>query len=201
MKKNNGDKSSSEILHKKAEDLLKEKSEAKILELIEELAFQNEEKAQRADELLIANKELAFQNEEKAKRANELLIANKELDFQNEEKAMRAKELILANRELAMQSELILANNKTLKLTHEIETHQIELEMQNKELSFAKEKAETDARKYAQLYDSAPSGYFTLSHDGTIIEVNICGATMLGKDRPKLKSNRFGLFVSNTCRH
>jgi PAS domain S-box-containing protein len=72
MNKNNGDKLSSEILRQKAEELLNEKSEAKILELIEELAFQNEEKAKRADELLIANKELAFQNEEKAKRANEL---------------------------------------------------------------------------------------------------------------------------------
>ena len=51
----NTNKSESEILRQKAEELLKEKSEAKILELIEELAFQNEEKAKRADELLIAN--------------------------------------------------------------------------------------------------------------------------------------------------
>jgi PAS domain S-box-containing protein len=218
MKKNNGDKSSSEILHKKAEDLLKEKSEAKILELIEELAFQNEEKAKRADalliankelifqnkektkradELFIANKELAFQNEEKAKRAAELFIANKELAFQNEEKAKRADELRIANKELAFQAELIVANNKAVKLTVELELYQTELEMQNKELSCAKEKAETDARKYAELYDSAPSGYFTLSNDGTITLANNSGATMLGKDRSQIKDNRFGFFVSN----
>jgi len=82
--KNTRNKSESEILRQKAEDLLKKKSEAKILELIEKLAFQNEEKSKRADELLIANKELAFQNEEKAKRASELMIANKELAHQRD---------------------------------------------------------------------------------------------------------------------
>src|SRR6185295_11183481 len=62
-----------------------------------ELAFQNDEKEKRADELIIANKELAFQNEEKEKRADELVIANKELAFQNEEKEKRAAELVIAN--------------------------------------------------------------------------------------------------------
>ena len=95
----------SETLRQKAEELLKKKSEDKILELIEELAFQNEEKAKRADELIIANKELAFQNEEKTKRADELSIANKELVFQNEEKAKRANELGNANKELAFEQE------------------------------------------------------------------------------------------------
>jgi hypothetical protein len=37
-----------------------------------------EDKAERANELVIANKELAFQNEEKEKRLAVLIIANKE---------------------------------------------------------------------------------------------------------------------------
>ena len=90
-----------------------------------------------------------------------------------------------------------LSEAQTLKLIYELQVHQIELEMQNKELSCAKEKAETDANKYAELYDFAPSGYFTLSKDGTITEANISGATMLGKDRSQLSDNRFGFFVSN----
>ena len=187
----------SEILRQKAEELLKRKSEDKILELIEELAFQNEEKTKRADELIIANKELAFQNQEKAKRADELIIANKELSFRNEEKIKRADELLIAKKEIAFQAELIIAKNKAIRLTQELELHHIELEMQNKELSCAKEKAETDAKKYAELYDFAPSGYFTLSNVGMITEINFSGATMLGKDRSQLKDNRFGFFVSN----
>ncbi len=68
--KNTRNKSESEILRQNAEELLKNKSEAKILELIEELAFQNEEKTKRADELLIANKELALQQDNMKKIAS-----------------------------------------------------------------------------------------------------------------------------------
>jgi PAS domain S-box-containing protein len=50
--------------------------------------------------------------------------------------------------------------------------------------------------KYIRLYDFAPSGYFTLSVKGEIIELNISGARMLGKDRQHLKNNLFGFFVS-----
>jgi hypothetical protein len=41
-------------------------------------------------ELIIANKELAYQNDEKKNRAAELIIANKELAYQNDEKENRA---------------------------------------------------------------------------------------------------------------
>ncbi|MGK0247919.1 MAG: diguanylate cyclase (GGDEF)-like protein/PAS domain S-box-containing protein [Oleispira sp.] len=54
-----------------------------------ELAFQNKEKDNRADELILAN-------EEKEKRADELALANIELAFQNKEKEKRADELALA---------------------------------------------------------------------------------------------------------
>ena len=85
-----------------------------------ELAFQNAEKAKRAEELAIANKELAFQNDEKAKRAEELAFANIELAFQNAEKDKRAAELAIANKELAFQNaekdkraaELTIANQE-----------------------------------------------------------------------------------------
>ncbi|MCX6064939.1 MAG: PAS domain S-box protein [Chloroflexi bacterium] len=62
-----------------------------------ELETQNEEKAKRAADLVIANLELTFQNEEKAKRAADLVIANLELTFQNEEKAKQAAEFALVN--------------------------------------------------------------------------------------------------------
>tara|TARA_R110002050_G_scaffold181656_1_gene315107 strand:- start:2540 stop:4993 length:2454 start_codon:yes stop_codon:yes gene_type:complete len=57
-----------------------------------ELAFQNQEKDKRADELVLANAD-------KEQRANELALANKELAFQNQEKDKRADELVLANAE------------------------------------------------------------------------------------------------------
>jgi len=92
-----------------------------------ELAFQSGEKANRAAELIIANKELAFQNDEKADRAAELIVANKELTFQNEEKGKRAAELIIANEKLGKQAtELIIANKRQgeffTNISHELKT-------------------------------------------------------------------------------
>lgn len=80
-----------------------------------------------------------------------------------------------------------------LKLIHELKVHQVELEMQNEELELAKAKA-TDAVK---LYDLAPTGYFTLSTEGDILNLNQCGSQMLGKDRSRLIRSKFGFFISD----
>jgi PAS domain S-box-containing protein len=74
--------------------------------------------------------------------------------------------------------------------------HQIELEMQTKELMLARSAAQVVTEKYTELFDFAPPGYFTLSAAGKIIELNLTGAKMLGKERSHLINNRFGLFVS-----
>ncbi len=91
-----------------------------------------------------------------------------------------------------------LSEIDTLKLIHELEVHQIELEMQNEELLLAKERAaELASEKYIELYDFAPTGYFTLSKEGEIIELNYSGAEMLDKKRQRLKNSRFGFFISD----
>jgi diguanylate cyclase (GGDEF)-like protein/PAS domain S-box-containing protein len=80
---------------------------------------------ERAGELFIANKELAFQNQEKDKRADELILAN-------QEKEKRANELILANQEKEKRAnELVIANNEKDKRADELilnKKHQSELE-------------------------------------------------------------------------
>ena len=85
---------------------------------------------------------------------------------------------------------------ESFRLIHELEVHQIELELQNEELLLARVAAEVANDKYIGLYELAPSGYFTLSVKGEIIELNLNGAKMLGKDRQHLKSSLFGFFVS-----
>ena len=87
-----------------------------------------------------------------------------------------------------------------LKLIHELEVHQIELELQNEELIMARCIAQEATQKYTELYDFAPSGYFSLSKEGEIIELNICGAMMLGKERERLKNNLFGFFISDNTK-
>ena len=90
-----------------------------------------------------------------------------------------------------------IAEVDILKLIHEFEVHQIELEMQKEELILAKEQAEAATEKYADLYDFAPSGYFTLTKSGKITSLNLTGSKMLGKVRSRLIGSQFGFFVSN----
>ncbi len=86
------------------------------------------------------------------------------------------------------------------KLLHELQVHQIELEMQNEELKQAYETAETALKKYTMLYDLAPIGYFILDSDGTICELNFTGAFILGERRFSLVNSNFKLFVSEEFR-
>jgi diguanylate cyclase (GGDEF)-like protein/PAS domain S-box-containing protein len=87
-------------------------------------------------------------------------------------------------------------NADTLRLLQELQVHQIELEMQNEELVQARAEAEAVHRQYTDLYDFAPVGYFTLTRDGTIQQVNLAGANLLGVERSKLINCRMGLFIS-----
>lgn len=84
-----------------------------------------------------------------------------------------------------------------LKLIHELEVYQLELEMQNEELVLAKEQAERATQKYAELYDFAPSGYFTLTNSGKITQLNLTGSQLLQKERSKLINSQFGFFISD----
>lgn len=93
-----------------------------------------------------------------------------------------------------------LSGGDILKLMHELEVHQIELEMQNEELRQAKFKAEDAAKNFADLYNEiysySPAGYFNLAPDGRIINVNNNGALILGKERFDLVQSNFRLFIS-----
>lgn len=80
-------------------------------------------------------------------------------------------------------------------LLHELQVHQIELELQNEQLFTAQRELEASRNKYADLYDFAPVGYFSVDNQGLISEVNLTGATMLGTDRYELIRQPFAHFV------
>jgi|GEM_PF-348837 len=94
----------------------------------------------------------------------------------------------------------LLTEADMLKLIHELEVHQIELELQNEELLQLKLDHQGTARKYEELFDHAPSGYVTLTEDGKITGVNLAGARMLGKEGCRLKYRPFGFFVATSSR-
>jgi two-component system, cell cycle sensor histidine kinase and response regulator CckA len=88
----------------------------------------------------------------------------------------------------------------TQRLVQELQIHQIELEMQNEQLEQARLETEAALELYTDLYEFAPSGYFTLDRDGMIRQVNLTGAGLLGVDRSRLVNRRFGLFVAESSR-
>ena len=95
----------------------------------------------------------------------------------------RAEEKLRAEGALAPE-ELNLGQVQTM--VHELQVHQIELEMQNEELRTAQEALEESRARYFDLYDLAPVGYLTLSPKGTILAANLKAADLLRAQRGAL---------------
>jgi len=89
---------------------------------------------------------------------------------------------------------------QTQRLVHELQVHQIELEMQNEELRESRAQVEAALERFTDLYDFAPVGYLTLSADGTIRELNLPAARLLGVERTRLAGRRLRSFVSQDTR-
>ena len=81
------------------------------------------------------------------------------------------------------------------RILHELQVHQIELEMQNEELRRSREELEASQARYFELYDRAPVGYCTLSVEGLILGANLTAATLLGVDRGALVRRSLSRFV------
>ncbi len=83
------------------------------------------------------------------------------------------------------------SNDEALHLAQELQVHQVELEMQNRELRDAQERLEASHARYADLYDSAPIGYATLDRNGIVLEINLTAAALLERDRDQLVGSPF----------
>jgi len=101
------------------------------------------------------------------------------------------------------QAELPLLMQPTMRpeellqeLLHELQVHQVELEMQNEELRRAQVELETAHDRFVDLYDFAPVGYLTLDAQGMIVEVNLTATGLLGKERRQLLKHAFGRLVT-----
>jgi PAS domain S-box-containing protein len=88
----------------------------------------------------------------------------------------------------------------TARLVHELQVHQVELELQNAELQESRDRMEESLEQYADLYDFAPVGYFTLSNEGAIRQVNLTGARLVGVNRSALIDQLFGRLVAVAAR-
>lgn len=107
--------------------------------------------------------------------------------------------------DLRMKAEEVMLNKKGLstnqaleidELIHELEVHQIELEMQNEDLIKTQTELEDSRREYYELYDFAPVGYLILDKKGIIKRINLAGAKILGKPRKYLIDEAFIRFIA-----
>jgi PAS domain S-box-containing protein len=81
------------------------------------------------------------------------------------------------------------------QLLHDLQVHQLELEMQNEELRRVQHELDAARLRYFELYDLAPVGYCTVNDGGSITESNLAAAALLGVDRSALKRRLFSRFI------
>ncbi len=91
---------------------------------------------------------------------------------------------------------LAVTGDEALRLVHELQVHQIELEMQNQALRETRQELEASLKNFADLFDLGPIGYCSLTDTGSILAINLAGAALIGHPREALIDKRFGLFVA-----
>lgn len=86
------------------------------------------------------------------------------------------------------------------KLLHELQVHQIELELQNDELRRSERTYQALYERYVELYDSSPSGYVILDADQFVTEANSTILGMLQVSRTDITTRRFEQYLESDDR-
>jgi PAS domain S-box-containing protein len=108
----------------------------------------------------------------------------------------RAEELIQAIPDNIMPSQ----SREIRELVHELNVHQVELEMQNEELRQAEDRLSSLNSAYRSLFDDAPVGYLVCDADGMILDANAAAARLLGRDRKALLKTGFSRYCTESSR-
>jgi diguanylate cyclase (GGDEF)-like protein/PAS domain S-box-containing protein len=86
-------------------------------------------------------------------------------------------------------------NDEINQLLHDLQVHQVELEMQNDELRKTQTELEAARARYFEIYELAPVGYMILSSNSIVQEANLTSATMLGINKSDLIKRRLTKFI------
>ncbi|MFT3926975.1 MAG: ATP-binding protein [Myxococcales bacterium] len=103
----------------------------------------------------------------------------------NYEKMSREELISLLVSGLAARSSEAALADDAKRLLHDLQVHQIELEMQSRELMEARSDLEESRNRYADLYDFAPVPFIALDEQGIVHDLNLRAAKLLGLDRDR----------------
>jgi len=81
------------------------------------------------------------------------------------------------------------------RLVHELQVHQVELEIQNEELRRTQRELEQSEARFYELYHFAPVGYVELNEYGVILDANLTSAAMLDLTRSALINKPLTRFI------
>jgi PAS domain S-box-containing protein len=101
----------------------------------------------------------------------------------------------LTRREVALCS-----HEDIQRLVHDLQVHQVELEMQNESLLDARREVELSQEEYQELFESAPAGYVILDNSGRVLRANLAALTMLRVPRRNVTGDRLLAFVAPSDR-
>jgi len=107
----------------------------------------------------------------------------------------RAETVVRAKAAQSSDNCATMTSEEMSELLHNLQVHQIELEMQNQELRRAREQVAVAHERYFDLYDQAPVGYCTVSQKGIILQSNQTVATLFGVGKVTLLNARFSQFI------
>ncbi|MBU1641972.1 EAL domain-containing protein, partial [bacterium] len=113
----------------------------------------------------------------------------------DDELRLKAEKIAAEKRLLEQEYNLPLSDEETRRILHELQVHQIELQMQNDELRRTEAKLEASQNCYFDLYELAPMGYFTLNSEWLIRQANLTASTLLGVDRIGLLQQPLSRFI------
>src|SRR4029453_4170433 len=74
-----------------------------------------------------------------------------------------------------------------LKLLHELQVHQVELDLQTEQMESTQRELAEELARYRGLYEYAPVGYLNISAQRDIVECNIAAARLLGTGQEALR--------------
>ena len=90
-----------------------------------------------------------------------------------------------------------LTLEESKSLLHELEVHQVELEMQNEELREAQHRLEEVRDQYTDLFDFAPIGYLVLNEKAIIKNINLTACDLFGIERSFIIEKPFSAYITN----